>query len=413
MDPQSFDDILNRFGTERRINYGLERLRMALLAVGSPETRLKSFLVGGTNGKGTVALLLSNGLRESGYSVATFLSPHLESARERFLDNLTPAPDGELAALAQEFVALGQKYELSYFEFLTLLFVVWAERRRFDFAIIEVGLGGRLDSTNLTAPLASLITNVSYDHQEYLGRDLNAILSEKLGIVRRESLLFTGVSLPELKAQVIKACDDVDAIYYFSSEMKAEVTQRDWSGQTFTLNGYPFRITNPSPGAVENTALAFLFFRIVFPAIALETLQNAFSKTRNPGRLEIIQTSPRVILSGDHNPAGVADLIALLKVTGTDQVRILCGFSGDKPYAELVNQLRQLTPHVTVVPVNGARVLAAADYRSLPGYRDNALQVLDETIASASPTDTIIVTGSLYLVGELRARWQKPLHFRE
>ena len=407
-----FDDILKGFGTERRMNYGLDRLKGALAAIGNPERRLKAFLVGGTNGKGTVALLLSNGLRESGHSVATFLSPHLESARERFLDNLAPGEEAELSALAQEFLAVGNQFELSYFEFVTLLFFTWAARRQFDFTIIEVGLGGRLDATNLCEPLATLITNVSLDHQEYLGPDEPTILADKLGILRKESLHFTAVSDPELKAQTVKACDALDTIYYFSSELRRELKSRTWTGQSFTLNGYPFQISNPSPGALENTALAFLFFRIVFPAIPTENLQTAFAHVRNPGRFEIVQEKPRVILSGDHNLAGVADLKQTLQATGTGKLKVICGFSGDKPYAKLVTQLRELSTDVTVVPVESARIPAGEDYVSLPGYVPNAKAAVERAIAAAGSEDTLLITGSLYLVGELRRRWAKPTLFR-
>ncbi len=400
-----FEEVLKTFGTERRMNYTLGRLAEALLAVGSPQLSLKAFLVGGTNGKGSVALLISQGLSEAGHLVATYLSPHLQHPHERFLDNLIPAQEAELAGLAGELLVTGKRFDLSYFEFLTLLFFVWAKRRAFEFCVLEVGLGGRLDATNLVNPLASIITTISLDHQEYLGHELSAILKEKLGIVRKESLLFTGISQTELKQQVIAESDALDTIYYFSSEMKTELKHRDWKGQAFTINGYPFSMSNPTDGAIENTALAYLFFRIVFPVIPLATLQRAFAKSRNPGRFEVMQEKPRVILSGDHNAAGIEDLATTLSTLSKVRLKIICGFSGDKPYRQLVERLGQLSSNVQVVPVKNARMEADEGYRSLTGYQENAVEAVKAAIAAAAPTDTILVTGSLYLVGEIRSLW--------
>ena len=383
---------------------GLHALNEALRALGSPQARLKAFLVGGTNGKGSVARLLSSVLTESDQTVATFLSPHLESVTERFLAGMVPAGEAELAGLAAELEPVGRQHALSYFEFLTLMFCVWADRRKFDFCVVEVGLGGRLDSTNVIDGLASLITNVSFDHTEYLGSTLPAILTEKLGIVRSESLLFTGVSSPELKDQVIRHSDALDTIYYFSSELKREVRERRADGQTVLLNGFPFELASPTPGAIDNAALAFLFFRIVFPVIPFETIQAGFRKMTNPGRFETVRKSPRVILSGDHNEAGIEDVIAAVtSLPGLGRVKVLCGFSGDKPYAKLVERLKAIDPEPTVVPVTNARVPAGSGYTALPGYRPNARAALEDLIKTASPEDTILVTGSLYLVGELRS----------
>ncbi len=395
------------------MNYDLSRLGEALRASGSPQARLKAFLVGGTNGKGSVARLLSSVLTESDHSVGTFLSPHLESVTERFLAGMVPADEAELASLASELGHVGRLHNLSYFEFLTLMFCEWAARKRFDFCVVEVGLGGRLDSTNLIDPLASLITNVSLDHQEYLGNDRPAILQEKLGIVRNESLLFTGVTEPGLKEQVIRVSDALDTIYYFSDELKRVVRERRVDGQTITLNGFTFELTSPTPGAIDNAALAFLFFRIVFPVIPLEKIQAGFKKMKNPGRFEIVRESPRVIVSGDHNEAGVEDLVATVKsLPNLGRVKVLCGFSGDKPYEQLLSRLREVCTEPVVVPVAHARVPAPAEYRDLPGFHPDAKAALTKMLETAEASDTIIMTGSLYLVGELRALASGTRHDR-
>ncbi len=187
------ENLLGERGGERRINYALDRFRKALESVGNPERDVYTIVTSGTNGKGTTSLYLSAALRTAGFEVMTYLSPHLQHPTERFLLNMVPIAEDELTELALEYRKTGNAYELSYFEYLTLLVFVWARKRRPQFLILEAGLGGRLDATNVTDPIACLLTNVGFDHMEYLGDTLEQILEEKLGTLRHESLFFTGV----------------------------------------------------------------------------------------------------------------------------------------------------------------------------------------------------------------------------
>lgn len=175
---------LETISNERFIHYDLERFQTALNAVGNPQKAVKTLIVSGTNGKGTTTLLLSSAIMETGAKVGTYLSPHLQTPNERLLYNLAPIGSAEFEALIDEMMPTANKFRLTYFEFLTLLAFVWARKRALDFLILEVGLGGRLDATNVSNPIASLITNIDWDHQAYLGNTLEEIFREKFAVVR-------------------------------------------------------------------------------------------------------------------------------------------------------------------------------------------------------------------------------------
>ncbi len=413
MNHDELHSLLADFGSERRIHYSLDRFEQALKFLGNPEKNVNSLVIAGTNGKGTTTLLVSNSLAEAGYRVGSYLSPHLQHPCERFLENLKPISESRLTELARELKPVALRFELSYFEFLTLTYFVWAARQKFDFSVLEVGLGGRLDATNVTHPLACAVTNIAFDHQAYLGNTLNQILSEKLGVLKSEGLLFTGITDPELLDSVESTCQAADAIYYYSRELKKEVESRTWAGQQIRINGHPFWLNNPSLGTVENASLAFLLLRIVFPAIPLSTLQRAFAKVRFPGRMEVVQDAPRVILSGDHNPAGVQNLADSLKGLASSKLFIVCAFSPDKPFREMIQTLKTLTPQVTLTTISRFKDEMPPDYGSLMEVISDAKEAIKQTLQEAGPQDTVIVTGSLYLVAEVRSLWLERVKFVE
>lgn len=410
-DRDTLEALLDSLGGEKRIRYALDHFKSALAAVGNPEKSVKSILIGGTNGKGTTTLLISQALKTHGLKVTTYLSPHLQSPAERILTNLEPVKDSEFLALATEFEPIAKQFSLTYFEYLTMLFFLHAQKVGSDFSIIEVGLGGRLDSTNVTDPIATVLTNVSFDHQAFLGNTLESILTEKLGILRQESLLFTGIESRDLRRIVEDRCNELDAIFYYSKELKTEVIQTSWDGQEITINGYPFFLSNPSPGTVANAALAFLTLRIAFPVIPISTLQEAFRKTKTPGRLEVVQHHPRVVLSGDHNPAGIECLKNTLSDVHQGRLLTLCAFSPDKPFQTMYQELKTISDKILLTQIPRLKDLTQPEYKGLGEFEPDAFKAVEKLLEQAKPKDTILITGSLYLVGELRKLWKEQVEF--
>lgn len=391
----------------------MDRFKQALSFLGNPERSVYTLIIGGTNGKGTTTLFVSSALTRQGYKVASFLSPHLQHPRERFLHNLAPIDEAVLEDLGAEFEPVARKFALTYFEYLTLLCFVWAMRARVDFLVLEVGLGGRLDATNVTKPIACAITNIAMDHEKYLGHSLESILEEKLGILRKEGLLFTHIEEPHLLSRVAAHCEQLDAIYYLAKEIRAERKEVTWSGQRVMLNGYPFELSNPTPGTVKNAALAFHLLRIVFPRIPVATLQKAFHAVKTPGRMEVVAQNPRVVLSGDHNPAGIQCLLETLRRLPTGHIRTVCAFSPDKPYRKMVGMLAEVSQELVVTETLRHRGTQASDYRGMERFFAEPKEAVEYALERASAEDTVLITGSLYLVGEVRGRWEAGVRFFE
>ncbi len=399
----SLSRILDRLGGESRIHYSLDHFKEALAACGNPEKSVKTLVVAGTNGKGTVSLFLSAALRLAGKRVGAYLSPHLVSPNERFLDQSgTPVGLATLDALAAANEAVFERFRLTYFEALTLMAFQWAKESALDILVLEVGMGGRLDATNVTEPLGCVLTTIDWDHQKFLGNSLEAILNEKMGVFRSGVPVWCGVQQPELRALVKARCEALGSPLGFAPA--AAATRVDWDGQDCSLGSNPFRLTNPSPGALENASLAFEALRSLFPEIPVSILQNAFAVTRNPGRMETVCRNPRVVLSGDHNPAGIECLLQTLAKLKA-RPRILCGFSPDKPYHALVNRLLTCTDDLVTTQISRLRQQMPADYKTLPHFDPDAESAAQKMVARCAPGDAVLVTGSLYLVGQLRPLW--------
>lgn len=389
------ESLLESLGVERRIHYALDRMQAALSALGNPEKSVQTVIVAGTNGKGATTLFISAALKEAGYRVGSYLSPHLQSPTERILLNLNPIPESEMLDLAIKYLPHAQKYQLSYFEFLTLLYFIYINEAGCEYSVLEVGLGGRLDATNVTDPIASVLTSISFDHQSYLGNTLSAILNEKLGIMRPGVPLYTSIRDTELRKQVEETCKRLGSRLSYSDDFEnTEIT-----------------LTNPSPSARENAALAWLTIRRTFPSIPKEVIARAFSKVINPGRMELMQIAPEVYLSGDHNQAGIESLLQTLKQLKPRKLLTLCAFSPDKPFNEMYSALKAVSDEILLTKISKLREALPTNYDSLGSCISDPTTALNQLLAKAGPEDRILVTGSLYLVGELRGHWKSCVSF--
>ncbi|MCB9253838.1 MAG: hypothetical protein H6617_04085 [Bdellovibrionaceae bacterium] len=398
------------FGTERRPHYDLDNLRSALAELDHPVNKTRCLLIGGTNGKGSTSLLLSAALREHGLRVRTYTSPHLFSLTERFLENLKPISLESLLALIEQNEALARRYSLSYFEFLTLLFFVWCRQQQTDCAVVEVGLGGALDATNVCDPIASVLTNVDLDHQEYLGPTREIILADKIQISRTGRTLYTGIACdlrPQVEAYALGHAVTVD------TPKAARLLARDWSGQRLELEGHRVWLRDPSEATAKNAALAWRVLQGEFPEIPVTTLQAGFSKARFPGRFEVLGKNPRIVLCGAHNLHGVESLRKTLEsLPQLDRLHVLCGFSGDKPYQEMLELLDSVADTVLVTDNPGARTPGPSEWPKGTVIEPDLEVALSKT-RSAAAEGTLLVTGSLYLIGAVRKLLGLPLRFSE
>ena len=412
MNSNFFDEVIRRLGGEKQIRLSLEPLSRALEEAGHPEKTVQSLVIAGTNGKGSTSLWISQALRLHGFKVATYLSPHLQSVRERFLDQLQPWSEERLQKRFQEALGLAEKWKLTYFEFLTLVFFLDSRENQPDFNILEVGMGGRLDATNVTEPKGIVLTNISWDHSEYLGDSLAKILQEKMGVFRKGVPVVSGVQEPTLLELLTQKCQELGSSLFLTHQVSRKSVKQTWKGQEIEVGGEVFTITNPSRGSVENAVSAYSAITQWFPEISRSTLKQAFATVINPGRMEVVQESPRVILSGDHNEAGMLSLAATLRALGAQDLYVLCGFSPDKEAQKMLEILKPFARKLVLTQLSHPRGIYSKNYSELAPFEPNAHQALKTLMSQMNQQDTLLVTGSLYLVGELRSQWKREVGFQ-
>lgn len=405
--PESVE-FLYKLGNEvNTIKLGLERIRTVLEALGHPERAYRVIHVAGTNGKGSVCAMIDAGLRAAGVRTGLFTSPHLWEPTERIqIDGLPVSP----SAFERAFNVVhetAQRLNLdahpTYFETVTAMAFWLFREHRIDTAVIEVGLGGRLDATNVVEPALTVITPIDYDHQAYLGNTLERIAGEKAGILKPGVPAIFSHQRPEAAA-VLEARAAQLAIPVTRAQ---DFPVRDL---TFSERGATFSgLTCPLAGEhqVDNAITA------AQALIALGLPPEGIADARWPGRLEHVTPNPDTILDGAHNPAGARALANYLRRFYSTRKRwIIFGAMRDKDVREVTETLFPLADELvlTAPTAPGNRALDPESLRAMAGRGHT-----EPTIAAAyeyvlkhvTAEDVIIITGSLYLVGEARQLFLK------
>jgi dihydrofolate synthase/folylpolyglutamate synthase len=409
------DRLLERF-EHAGMKLGLERLRALLEAVGHPERAFPSLLVAGTNGKGSTSALIASICQAAGYRTGLFTSPHLESAVERIRVDAAAIPEAELAdgLLGLQTLAEERGLELpSYFEALTLIAFQHFARRQVDIAVLEVGLGGRLDATNVTEPWLSVITAISFDHEQQLGSTLAAIAREKAGVARPGRPLIAWTA-PEEVAQAIRAHADGAVLLEAPALLEAELLHTTADRQRFLLRtptgSYPLDLRLPGVHQAINLGLAVLaaeHLRGLLPNVDANAIVRGVDNCRWPGRLEWVDLPDgrRVLLDAAHNVAGVEALADYLEGLG-GKFDLLFGALADKKVAAMLPPLARRAGHVVLTRPPSPR---AEDPRAWLGLLDRPAVVhddpetaLDAALDGLAPDRALVICGSIYLLGALR-----------
>lgn len=421
-------------GQPRR-KFRLEEMRTLVSALGHPERRFRSVLIAGTNGKGSTSATLSSILLAAGYRSGLYTSPHLDRVNERVRIAGMPISDSDFARhyfrvddCAGELVSQGKLPGYpSFFETLTALaFSAFAEAG-VDLAVLEVGMGGRLDATNVVEPLISVITDVSLDHMEWLGNTVAEIAREKAGILRSNGTMVTLPQHPEanqaigevavaLNVRGINAAEYVPAFAADSHLDRADLRNR----YPLTVMGQTIEVDSPLAGAHQRRNMALAIAAAVELAehhgfrIAPAAIEAGIRQTRWPGRLEriAIPGKAEILLDVAHNPAGAWALRAALSSLDDETPRrnvLVFGCMQDKAYEEMAQILFPLFDLVVATPVMSPRsatageILAAA---AKTGIRAIAARdghdALGKAWAETSSSDRIVIGGSVYLAGEIR-----------
>lgn len=404
---------LSRFG----VKLGLERMRAMLDELGHPERGCRGAHIAGTNGKGSTSAFLEAILRAHGLRVGMMPSPHLRSYTERVWLDGRPISESDFAFAVTELrprldrvvERLGQATE---FEILTALALDWLAPR-VDRLVIEVGMGGRLDSTNVLDLGVAVITNVALDHVDHLGGTVAEIASEKAGIVKPGSIVVTGASGEALAVVEQKAAEvGAAGLWRLGQELHLRARWRGWEGTEIDVAGPGFSYCGLRVGMLGtyqpfNAALAVAAAHASGDATP-EAVRQGVESARWPGRLERIAS--RVLLDGAHNVAGLAELAKSLRaLVGDAPLTIVFGAMADKDLGPMLAELHRLHPQHAVFTVAASAGPRAADPDGLAAawgdgahVRTSAPQALALAQQLAGPEGWVVVCGSLYLVGELR-----------
>lgn len=416
---------LQRYG----VKLGLENIRRLLGAVGDPHRRFPSVLVGGTNGKGSTSALLSSILKSAGYRVGLYTSPHLLDFTERIQVDGQAISGSAVAALTDELrLIIAELFSTPYtphptpsvishptfFEVTTALAFMHFVRSKVDYAVVEVGMGGRFDATNVLDAQVAVITNIALEHEEYLGQTLGAIAAEKAGIIKEGTRVVTAVDVPEALAVITDVCRTRNAtLFDVHASYDWRIHRSDLSGQQFSVGekGRPtetFDIGLLGRHQVINAVAAFAAIRLLRTAgatISENSIRKGLRRAQWPGRLQLFPGRPLVILDGAHNPAGAIALRVFLEEQRfAGRVTLVFGVLQDKNWIAMLQELAPLAKRVVLTRPESER--AADPHRLLEAERFcpkiEILEDVAEAIALAravtDPEDTVVVTGSLFVI---------------
>ncbi|HXQ24838.1 MAG TPA: folylpolyglutamate synthase/dihydrofolate synthase family protein [Candidatus Acidoferrales bacterium] len=413
--------------------FGLSNTHILAEALGNPHRAAPCAHVAGTNGKGSTAAMLESILRAAGLRTGLYTSPHLERINERIRiigedisDEYFAAAWTSVHTTIESLLASGKlAAHPTYFECVTALaFVAFAEHG-VNFAVYEVGLGGRLDSTNIVEPEVAVITSIDFDHESFLGHSIAEIASEKAGIIKRGAWVVSSAERPEARAVIAERCKEmgarlveVDAAWRIEEThstggcYRAVVMASDSQERLSIEPPLPgrFQIRNALTAATAARLLAERGFPVTSDAIA-----QGIRTVRWPGRLERLCERPAVYLDGTHNPAGARELLKFWEENFAGRrILLVYGAMRDKAVDEIAGLLFPAADFVFLTEPLQPRAISAPLLAEMTGHlakksavvRDPA-EALEQAIEMASPEDAVFATGSLYLVGDLRRYWTK------
>ena len=409
------------------IKPGLERMNFMLEQLGHPERRLKTVHVAGTNGKGSTVSFMRHILQEAGYIVGTFTSPYIESFNERISVDGVPISDEDFVEIVNKVKPIVEKCEATEhgapteFEVLTVIALEYFAKVAVPYiSLIETGLGGRLDSTNVITPLVSVITNIGQDHMNILGNTVEEITKEKAGIIKSGFPVVTAVEQPEAEGIIADMAKSKNSkLYRLGKEFKSVNTALQNGNEVFTFQS-PFKtienleISMKGEHQVKNAATALMaieylkqYFSFV---IDEEHIRNGLLKTTWKGRFEKVSDKPLTFIDGAHNPEGINTLCdAIKRYYPNKKVHIIFSALKDKPLKEMIGKLDKIADKITFTQFEFARCAEAKELFELSSsankhINENWLEAIDgeKQEIGENEEEILIITGSLYFISEVR-----------
>ncbi len=393
------------------IKFGLSKTENLLKGLGDPHRDLKFIHIAGTNGKGSVATYISYILERAGYRVGVYTSPHLVTFRERMRINRKFISPEEVVALTEDIKRVMVEEEPpTFFEAVTAMAMRYFDVKGVDVVVLETGMGGRLDATNVVSPLVGIITNISMEHQEFLGNTLLDIAGEKAGIIKEAIPLISGASQKEVRLLFEKICKEKRSpLYLFDRDFTCIASRKSFSY---------YGVNNSYEGLVSGLAGRFQRYNMALALCCIELLgeygfvakeehiRHGLKEAFWPGRLHVVSHSPLVVVDGAHNRAAMETLISTLEEMEFERLVAVVGIMEDK---DIEGMMGRLVPLCDTVIFSRPRYFRAMDpYRlmkiSPPACSSYVVpslhQAIDRAFEVASSGDLILITGSLFTVGE-------------
>jgi len=401
---------LKQFG----VKPGLHRIRRLMELLGNPQDNLKCVHVAGTNGKGSTATMLSMVLRQAGYKTGLFISPFILDFRERMQINGAMIPKEELCAVMDEVRAAREQVEgelPNEFETITAAGLLWFSRQNCDVVVLEVGLGGRYDATNIIPPpLAAVITTIDLDHTQILGDRVETIAAEKCGIIKpRTPVVCCPDQNPDALGVIMEYCAQNGSVLHMGSLNGIEVKDSGLDGSHIVVDGKPLWIPLVGRHQIANCLTVLSAVEVLAQkgfALPWSAVEGGIANTRFPARLEILSREPLVIVDGAHNPSGARALADALQLLQGRPITALCGMLADKDWTTSVGLVCSHCSRVVAVTPDNPRaldggILAAEADLYCPSHIAKTLQ--EGWRLAKSFGDPVLVWGSLYLAADMRA----------
>ncbi|WP_195515089.1 bifunctional folylpolyglutamate synthase/dihydrofolate synthase [Paraclostridium bifermentans] len=405
-------------------NYGLERTHKLLEYLGNPEKDLKLIHIAGTNGKGSTTSMITEILMGAGYKVGMYTSPFIEEFEERIQINRRNIPKETLANLIDEVkVAVERVIEEGYnhpteFEIITVLMLLYFKKEKIDFGVIEVGLGGRLDSTNVIIPILQVITSISFDHTNLLGNTLEEIAGEKAGIIKKNIPTVIYPQEEEALKVIKNKCAAMESDLYTADKDNMKFVKVVNEDKPYQLLKYKeeFNIFLPLLGehqilnlSVAMKVIEVLNNRKIFN-ITTESIIKSIKNVTWKGRLEVLSNNPYVVIDGAHNIQGIKTLSRnIKKYFKYENLHLILGILADKDVEEMIKIITPIAKQVYAVTPNSIRAELADDLKNeIVKYNANCRafdeyeEAYLEALKNAKENDIILASGSLYMIGDMR-----------
>lgn len=405
---------LGRFG----IVLGLSTMEKILEKLGNPQKDFISIHVAGTNGKGSVASTLSHILHQSGYKTGLYTSPHLISFNERIvIDNEQVSNEEVIESYRAVEAANTGERSATFFEISTAMAFYLFRKRKVEYAVIETGMGGRLDATNIISPALSIITNISLEHKSYLGNTLSDIAYEKAGIIKTGAPVITAVDQDKVISVVKKTAQEKSApLYVYRQDFKVRRKKQEGCFTYYGMNNtwQDMQIELKGKHQVDNGALALAACEVlkgVADKISERTIRLGLKATQWPGRLEVVSQNPLTMVDGAHNLMSIHKLSDYLEESHPDKkITLVTGVLDDKSYSAMFKRLLPLCSRVILTQAKTERAIEPEKLFQVAKDLCNDVTIINdipEAIRHAesktAADDMICISGSLYVVGEAKA----------